>query len=346
MCWNCEPFPSLEEALSGARRATRRLGKVRLLLALALILLAGLLPGAAQAVPEGGYAHPEALIQPEELRAWLGQKDPNLRIVDFRHKAKYYLGHIPGAVQLWRPEIEDRSQSQPGPAAPAEKLQKLLGRLGIDQRSTIVIYSDQCDHTRLWWLLAYYGFPLAQMKLLDGGLEAWKARGYPTQLTYPHYKAATFQFPPQGGMKSLWATMAEVKAALALPTAVVLDVRSEQLFSGQGSKEGAARPGHIPGAVWIFWEEARNNEGPEKGSWKSAAGIKKIYAARGVTPAKDIYLYGHTDLCASYTLVSLYLAGYPLEKLHVYAGSWTEWSRSKEAVATRPAAGANGPAPE
>ena len=60
--------------------------------------------------------------------------------------------------------------------------------------------------------------------------------------------------------------------------------------------------------------------GPQKGCWKSAAELKEIYAARGITPDKDIYIYGHTDLSASYTLVSLYLAGYPLEKLHVYGG--------------------------
>ena len=81
------------------------------------------------------------------------------------------------------------------------------------------------------------------------------------------------------------------------------------------TKEGAARPGRIPGAVGIFWEENRLAAGPYKGCWKSAAELKELYTSRGITPDKDIYIYGHTDLSASYTLVSLYLAGYPLEKL-------------------------------
>jgi len=329
-----------DKAMSRAPGPIRRLEKIVLILAVALGLLTGLPPGAGHAVPQGDYAHPEALIQPEELKTLMDQKDRNIRIIDFRHKAKYYLGHIPGAVQLWRPETEDRSQPLPGLPAPSGQMEKLLGRLGISSQNTIIIYSDQCDHTRLWWILAAYGFPLGQMKLLDGGMEAWKAKGYATQLTFPHYKPATFKFPPQGEIKSLVATMAEVKGALGKPTAVVLDVRPEKLFGGQGSKEGAARPGHIPGAVWVFWEEARNGAAPYKGSWKSAAEIRQIYMARGVTPEKDVYLYGHTDLCAAYTLASLYLAGYPLEKLHVYAGSWIEWSRSQEAVATAPAGGA------
>jgi len=32
--------------------------------------------------------------------------------------------------------------------------------------------------------------------------------------------------------------------------------------------------------------------------------------------------------------VSLYLAGYPLEKLHNYDGSWIEWSRTQEDIET------------
>ena len=106
---------------------------------------------------------------------------------------------------------------------------------------------------------------------------------------------------------------------------------------GEGSKEGAARAGRIPGAVGVFWEENRVATGPQKGYWKGAAALKEIYAARGITPDKDIYIYCHTNVTASYTLVSLYLAGYPLERLHVYVGGWIDWSRTKEPVETGPA---------
>ena len=33
---------------------------------------------------------------------------------------------------------------------------------------------------------------------------------------------------------------------------------------------------------------------------------------------------------ATHSLVSLYLAGFPLENLHNYDGSWIEWSRSAQ----------------
>lgn len=298
-------------------------------LLLAWLALA-LLPHLAGGAPLGNYAHPQILIQPEELKGLIDQKDPDLRIIDFRHKAKYYLGHIPGALQVWRPETEDRRQPVPNQPPPAHQLEKLLGRLGVGSHDTVIIYSDQCDHTRLWWLLAHYGFPLGQMRLLDGGYEAWKNKGYATQLTSPHFKPASFRFPAAPGPNFLLATLEEVKGAITSPGKVILDVRPARLYQGDGTKEGAARPGRIPAAVGIFWEDNRVASGPDKGCWKSAAELKEIYTSQGITPDKDIYIYSHTNQCATFTLVSLRLAGYPLEKLHVYGGSWIEWSRSKE----------------
>lgn len=307
----------------------------------AALLLAWLAPAVsphlAGAVPQGDYANPQVLIQAEELKNLIDKKDPGFRLIDFRHQAKYYLGHIPGAIQIWRPETEDRRQPVPGLPAPAPHLEKLLGRLGVGSNHTVIIYSDQCDHTRLWWILAHYGFPLSRMRLLDGGLEAWKAKGYPTQLTAPHFKPATFRFPATPLKNYLLANLEEVKGARGQPDKVILDVRAPRLYLGEVAREGAARPGRIPGAVWIFWEENRLAAGPYKGCWKSAAELKELYTSRGITPDKDVYIYGHTDLSASFTLVSLYLAGYPLDKLQVYGGGWIDWSRSQEPAATGPA---------
>jgi thiosulfate/3-mercaptopyruvate sulfurtransferase len=305
-----------------------------------ITLVLGLIMGswcrAAQAVPQGGYAQPEVLIQAEELKALLEQKTPRLQVIDVRHKAKYYLGHIPGALQVWRQDIEDKKQ--PGLMPAPAQMEKLMGRLGISNTDTLIIYSDQYDHTRLWWLLAYYGFPLSQMKLLDGSLEAWKAKGYPTQLTSPRLKRTNFKLPGEGQRKYLVATLDEVKGAFKDPEKVIIDGRSEKQFLGRETGgEGATRPGHIPGAVWVGWKEAQVLEGPYKGYFKSAAEIKKIFEAKGVTPDKDIYLYSNSSRRATYTLVSLYLGGYPLEKLHLYAASWMEWSRSKEPIETEPA---------
>ncbi|MGO9621049.1 MAG: sulfurtransferase [Desulfobaccales bacterium] len=294
-------------------------------------------PHLAGGAPPGDEAALRVLIKAEELKDLIDKKAPDLRIIDFRPQTKYYLGHIPGAIHLWRPETENRRQSFPGQPPAAKQLEALLGRLGVGSQDTLIIYSDQCDQTHLWWLLAYYGLPLNRMRLLDGGFEAWKAKDFPTQLTSPRFKAVSFRFPPESGVSTLLATLEQVKGARGGPNKVILDARPHFFFSGEKTKEGAARPGRIPAAVSVPWEENRVDSGPFKGYWKGPGELRKLYASRGVTPDKDIYIYTHGGRCATFSLVSLYLAGYPLEKLHLYAGSWIEWSRSREPAETGPA---------
>ncbi len=246
----------------------------------------------AQAVPHGGYAHPEILLQPEELKVLIDKKDQNLRIIDVRENLQYLSGHIPGAVQVWRPDIEDRMHVLPGMMAAQKQVEDLMRSLGIDNKSTIVIYSDGPDNGRLWWVLAYYGFPIRQMKLLDGGIDAWKAKGYPTEIVPPKVEKASFRLVKETKRaRTMLCTLSDVKSALTKPGKVILDVRSKSEFWGEETKKGATRSGRIPGAIWVEWKEVLVQDGPYKGYWKPAEQIKKIFSEKGVLPDNDIYFY-------------------------------------------------------
>jgi thiosulfate/3-mercaptopyruvate sulfurtransferase len=246
----------------------------------------------AHAIPNGGYARPEVLIQPEELKILIDKKDFSIRIIDIREKLKYLAGHIPGAVHVWRPDIVDKNHPIPGMIAPKEQIETLLGNLGISEKDTIIINSDGPDNGRLWWILTYYGFPLHQLRILDGGLDGWKARGYPTEMLSPKTEKTIFRFSKEGGFrKFLLCALPEVRSALLDRNKVVLDVRSRKEFLGEELKEGADKPGRIPGVVWIEWTETLVDKGPFKNFWKLAEEIKRIYTAKGVTPSKDIFMY-------------------------------------------------------
>ena len=247
---------------------------------------------ATRAIPNGGYAHSKILIQPEELKILVEKKDPTLQIIDVREKPQYLSGHIPGAVQVWRPDIEDKTHALPGMMAIQKQVENLLGDLGISSKSMIVIYSDGPDNGRLWWVLAYYGFPIGQMKLLDGGIDGWKTKGFPTEIVPAKVKKAAFTFPKEAKeVRTMLCTLSDVKSALKRPDKVVLDVRSQEEYLGRETKKGAARHGRIPGVTWIEWKEVLVDAGPYKDYWKSADEIKKLFAAKGITPDKDIYMY-------------------------------------------------------
>jgi len=273
-----------------SKKVKRRLKYLTFFLPLALILMA--MSRTTQAVPNGGYAHPGILIQPEELKILIEKKDPLIRIIDVREKSKYLTGHLPGAVQVWRPDIEDKNHPIPGMMAPQGQIEDLMGRLGINQKNTIIIYSDLYDHARLWWVLAYYGFPLNQMKLLDGGVDAWKAKGYPVETEFPRSGKVGFFFPKNPKkVDSLLCSLPEVKEALKDSKKIVLDVRSKKEFIGEEAKAGAVKAGRIPRVTWIEWKETVVEEGPDKGYWKSAEEIKRIFSSKGITPEKEIYIY-------------------------------------------------------
>ena len=272
------------------KKFTRRIRELSLVLPLALSLVA--IGQSAQAVPNGGYAHPEILVQPEELKTLIDRKEPNLRLIDVREKLQYLSGHIPGAVQVWRPDIEDRMHVLPGMMAVQKQVEDLMGDLGIDNKTTIIIYSDGPDNGRLWWVLAYYGFPIRQMKLLDGGIGAWKAKGYPVEIVPPKVEKASFKFQKETKrVRTMLCTLSDVKSAIRKPDKVILDVRSKGEFWGEEMKKGATRPGRIPGVTWIEWKEVLVEDGPYKDCWKPADEIKKVFSSEGVTPDKDIYIY-------------------------------------------------------
>ncbi|RPJ04678.1 MAG: sulfurtransferase [Deltaproteobacteria bacterium] len=246
----------------------------------------------AEAIPNGGYARPELIIQPEELKSLMDKKDPYIRIIDVREKLKYLVGHIPGAVHIWRPDIVDKNHPLPGMMAPQEQIEELLGRLGISSKNNLIIYSDGPDHTRLWWTLAYYGFPIGQMKLLDGGFDGWKTKDFPAEMIPPKVHPVQFRLP--GKTKStepLLCALPDVKEALKNPQKVVLDVRAEKEYTGEEVLTGAGRGGRIPGAVWIEWRQVLLKEGPHKGYWQSADVIRKLFVENGVTPDKEIHIY-------------------------------------------------------
>ncbi len=256
------------------------------------VLLLIFLGQTVHAIPNGGYAHPEVLIQPEELKAVIDKKDPHIRMIDIREKLKYLAGHLPGAVHVWRPDIVDNNHPIPGMMAHKEQIETLLGNQGISENDTIVIYSDGSDNGRLWWILSYYGFPLHQLRILDGGLDGWKARGYPTEMLPPKTEKTLFRLPKEEKFRNpLLCALPEVRSALKDRNKVVMDVRSRKEFLGEDLKEGAVKPGRIPGVVWIEWTETLVDKGPFKNFWKSAEEIKRIYTAKGVTPDKDIFMY-------------------------------------------------------
>jgi thiosulfate/3-mercaptopyruvate sulfurtransferase len=267
------------------------------------------------------YAHPEVLVETQ----WVADnlKDPKIRLVEVDvDTAAYGEGHIPGAVGWnWKSDLEETLERD---IAHQVTLDKLLGRSGIANDTTVILYGDNNNWfaTYAFWLLKYYGH--ADARLMNGGRAKWIAEGRPMTKETPKHPATTYK--TQGPDKSIRVVREEVIASVGKAGLGLVDVRSPKEFSGEIlapenlPQEGAQRGGHIPGAANIPWSQAVR----EDGTFKSVEDLKQLYQGKGIVPDKEIIAYCRIGERSSHTwFVLKYLLGYP--KVVNYDGSWTEY---------------------
>ncbi|HJM42117.1 MAG: sulfurtransferase [Nitrospinota bacterium] len=280
---------------------------------LILAVVLGLLLLSREAHSEPEYPNGHLLVGPAWVQKRLG--NPAVRLVDLRGKGRYGAGHIPGAVALSLDRIRATVNGAPGMAAPAQRLSRVFGALGIDAETTVVGYDDSGGllAARLFWTLEYAGHRKA--RILNGGYPAWLAAGGAVSRSAASHPAKRFEvrFDP-----SRVVSAGEIRSKLGRKDVAIVDARGGGEFSGRVKR--AQRGGRIPGAVHIEWVR---NLGDREGRWLPPKALARLYASRGVAREKEIIPYCQTFVRAAHTYFSLRLLGY--EKVRGYDGSWAEW---------------------
>ncbi|MGB9595504.1 MAG: sulfurtransferase [Candidatus Poribacteria bacterium] len=253
---------------------------------------------------------------------WLANKlsTVDLRIVDVRDNvASYWLEHIPGAVYLSPDAIRWPDQGIPVKLMPIKDLANLLGRLGINNKTMVVIYSEKGDYKApyLLWALDYIGH--TKSAILDGGWTKWKSENRPTSQDYPKITTTSYISKVD---KNVRAELNEVSSAVSNNSAIIIDVRPAELYSGE--KGNWKRKGHIKGSINHFWGLDLNDDG----TWKSKDELKKIYEEIGVTPDKNIIVScGQGQMSAHSYFTLKHILGYP--NVRNYDGGFNEWSNDE-----------------
>jgi thiosulfate/3-mercaptopyruvate sulfurtransferase len=268
----------------------------------------------------GAYARPDTLVDTEWVVEHL--TDPRIRLVEVDvDTSAYDQGHIPGAVGWnWNRELCDTKVRD---VVSREMLEELLGRSGISNGTTIILYGDNNNWFAAWafWQLKMYGHD--DVRIMNGGRKKWLIEGR-EMTTNASSIAAVAYSAPQPDL-SFRAFLHEVMASLPASGNVLVDVRSPQEFSGEilappGLPETCQRGGHIPGARSIPWAKACN----EDGTFKSYEELARLYENEGVTRDQNVIAYCRIGERSSHSwFVLKYLLGYP--RVKNYDGSWTEW---------------------
>ena len=116
------------------------------------------------------YKHPEVLVTTEWLAHNLNA--PNLRLVEVDvDTSAFDQGHIPGAVGWnWQTQLQDNVRRD---LIDKPALEKLLGKSGIGNDTTIILYGDNNNWFAAYafWQLKYNGHK--DVRLLNGGRKKW-----------------------------------------------------------------------------------------------------------------------------------------------------------------------------
>ncbi|WEO79368.1 sulfurtransferase [Cryobacterium sp. SO2] len=250
---------------------------------------------------------------------------PAPRILDVRWKlggppgrGEFRRGHLPGAVYVdLDTELAGHGEPADGrhPLPALADLQNAARGWGVNDGDTVVVYDDlgNMSAARAWWLLRHAG--VADVRLLDGGLAAWRAEGLPVVEGEEPVAAGsvTLTF---GALPTLDADAA---AALA-QDGVLLDARAAERYRGD-TEPIDPRAGHIPGAL----NAPTGGNLDAAGRFLPAAELRARFEALGVRSHDgfDVGVYCGSGVTAAHEAVALTLAGFTPA---LYPGSWSQWS--------------------
>ena len=141
----------------------------------------------------------DMLIEADELLMKLD--DENMRIYDATITDDVYLqGHIPGAAFFDHGKFSDPNSPYPITILPPAELAAQIGDIGISNDSEVVVYA--CGMlpyaARAWWVLRYAGHN--NVRVLNGGLSAWKKAGGMIEQEAQRYAPSTFRGHFRPGM--------------------------------------------------------------------------------------------------------------------------------------------------
>ena len=295
----------------------RKISAVRFAAGLALALACAAPAAAADTQP---------LVTPVWLnshRAELGLVVLDIRsAIDGSTPETFAKGHIPGAVHSdydkggWRVTRNNVPFMVPTTA----ELEKLIGELGIDESSHVVIVPAGVDvldfgsAARIYWTLKYAG--VGDVSILDGGLAAWKATGYAletgTRTPSPTIFTAKID-------NSILALAPDVEKIQQNGGASLVDARPVSFFLGKEKAPASAAYGHIPGALDVdsakFYDPATNRLKPKQ----------QLAAIANEIPEGAVVTYCNTGHWAATDWFVLHeLLGRSNARL--YAGSMVEWT--------------------
>lgn len=270
-------------------------------------------------------------IDPIVTPQWLDlhKNDANLRIVEVSEGDSYAFEHIPNAAHTtigkWRYDNGTFLSIRPVAEIEAE-----ISRLGIDEKSDVVLYApineakDLLKTSYIYWALNYHG--IKNVALLDGGLKTWKNAKLDLTQAEPAIKPTAFKASID---QNKIADIGYVKNHLGkLP---MIDARPSDMYLGVTPTPTVKRNGHIRGGMSYSWNYSVDKEYLLKPKTLLESVFKEGY---GLDKNKEVLVYctGGLETSFNYFVLSGVL-GY--KNVRLYDASMKEWGNREDTPMTQ-----------
>lgn len=287
------------------------------------------------------------LVSVEKLARWLDAGERPV-IVDLRWylgkpgagRAAYDEGHIPGAIFL---DLDDDLADPHGLGAPGrhplpspEAFRARMEAAGIGDGAVVVGYDDVGGWVaaRLWWMLDNLGFGDRGIDgewagVLDGGIKAWAEAGHPLSTESPTAPAA----PSALTLGEAWHGVIERDALKdRLGSVTLLDARAAPRYRGEVEPVDPVA-GHIPTAINAPFDTNLDLNGRMLGPGALRARFQELdILPEAEGEGRDVIVSCGSGTSATHHSLAMRVAGLPDPLL--YVGSYSDWSRSGETIAT------------
>lgn len=250
-----------------------------------------------------------------DVRWVLGAADP---------RGDHDAAHIPGSryVDL---EVELSGPGDPAagrhPLPDPDVFATTATGWGVGPETAVVAYDDNgaMAAARLWWLLRWIGHEA--VRLLDGGLGAWRAAG--GEVASGADEAAVASATPLVARAGSMPTVTADEIASG-GVGVLVDARAPERFRGEVEPVDPVA-GHIPGARSV---PTAGNLAAD-GTFRPPTELRARFVEAGVVEGQPVVAYCGSGVTAAHELVALEVAGLA-GRAALYPPSWSGWVADTE----------------